>query len=87
MFGKRLVLGTVMAVVGVAAFGALNNSSGQSPGSQVAGVTYGGVRDFEWVWVRLDQSRNVVSALEVPWAASGRRCSDKRSYTNVLYAC
>jgi hypothetical protein len=44
------------------------------------------VRDGEWVWVRLDSSRQVVLALEVPWAASGKRCSDKRSYTNLLWA-
>lgn len=86
MFGKRLGLGMLVVTLAVAAFGGLNNSSGQSSETQAAGVTYGGVRDFEWVWLRLDASRHVVLALEVPWAASGRRCSDKRSYTSVLYA-
>ena len=84
MFSKRLAGGVLVAILGIAWFGASGNSLGQS--SEPAGVTYGGVRDFEWVWLRLDPSRNVVLALEVPWAASGRRCSDKRSYTSVMYA-
>jgi hypothetical protein len=86
MFGKRLALAMLVATLAVAVFGGLNYSSGQSSGIQEPGATYGGVRDLEWVWVRLDASRHVVLALEVPWAASGRRCSDRRSYTNVLYA-
>jgi len=86
MFGKRLALGALVTCLGVAAVGGFSNSSGQSSETQTAGVTYGGVRDFEWVWFRLDASRHVVLALEVPWAVSGRRCSDKRAYSSVLYA-
>jgi hypothetical protein len=86
MFGKRLALAVLVAGLGVAAFGSFSNSSGQTPQTDEPGVTYGGVRDFEWVWMRLDESRRVVLALEVPWAASGRRCSDRRSYTSVMYA-
>jgi hypothetical protein len=76
----------LVVTLAVATFGGLNKSSGQSSDPAEPGVTYGGVRDFEWVWLRLDASRHVVLALEVPWAASGRRCSDKKSYTSVLYA-
>jgi hypothetical protein len=86
MFWKRLAFGALVTLLGVAAFGGFSSSSGQSPETQGAGVVYGGVRDFEWVWVRFDASRHVVLALEVPWAASGRRCSDGRGYANVLYA-
>jgi hypothetical protein len=86
MVGKRLAVGVLVATVGVAGFGVFSNSYGQSSETAEPGVTYGGVRDFEWVWLRLDESRHVVLALVVPWAASGRRCSDKRSYTNVLWA-
>ena len=86
MFGKRLAVGVLVATFGVAGLGVFSNSYGQSPETAEPGVTYGGVRDFEWVWLRLDASRHVVLALEVPWAASGKRCSDKKSYTSVLYA-
>jgi hypothetical protein len=61
---------------GVAGFGAFSNSYGQSSETAEPRITYGGVRDFEWVWLRLDESRHVALALEVPWAASGKRCSD-----------
>jgi hypothetical protein len=86
MFGKRLAVGVLVATFGVAGLGVFSNSYGQSSETAEPGVTYGGVRDFEWVWLRLDASRHVVLALEVPWAASGRRCSDGRSYANVLWA-
>jgi hypothetical protein len=86
MRGKRLAVGVLVAAFGVAGFGVFSNSYGQSSETGEPGVTYGGVRDLEWVWLRLDASRNVVLALQVPWASSGKRCSDKRSYTSVMYA-
>jgi len=84
MFGKRLVLGALLTGLGVAAIGGFSNSSGQSQTEQ-PGVTYGGVRNIESVWVRLDESRHVILAIEVPWDASGRRCSDKRGYSSRLF--
>jgi hypothetical protein len=86
MFGKRLALAALVTALGVAGFGGFNNSSGQSSQTDEPGVTYGGVRDFEWVWLRLDPSRRVVLALEVPWAASGRRCSNGKAYSNLMWA-
>ena len=83
MFGKRLALGMLVTGLGVAAFGGFSSSSGQS--SDPPGVTYGGVRNIESVWVRLDESRHVILAIEVPWDASGRRCSDKRGYSSRLF--
>ena len=85
MFRKRLVLGVLLTGLGVAAFGGFSNSSGQSPQAGEPGVTYGGVRNIESVWVRLDESRHVILAIEVPWDASGRRCSDKRGYSSRLF--
>jgi hypothetical protein len=86
MFGKRLAVSVLVATFGVAGFGVFSNSYGQSSETAQPGVTYGGVRDSEWVWLRLDESRRVVLALQVPWAVSGKRCSDKRSYTSVFFA-
>jgi hypothetical protein len=85
MFGKRLALGALLTGLGVAAFGGFSNSSGQSSDTGAPGVTYGGVRNIESVWVRLDESRHVILAIEVPWDASGRRCSDKRGYSSRLF--
>lgn len=85
MFGKRLALGALVAILGVAAFGGFNNSSGQSSPTQDPGVTYGGVRNVESVWLRLDASRHVILAVEVPWDAAGRRCSDKKGYSSRLF--
>jgi hypothetical protein len=83
MVGKRLALGVLVGSLGTAAFGGLSSSSGQE--AKVPGVSYGGVRDGAEVWLRLDASRNVILNFELPWAASGNRCSDKKPYTSALY--
>jgi|SRR5215207_3740980 len=83
MFGKRLALGALVGGFGLAAFGGLSSSSGQE--AEAPGVSYGGVRDFAEVWLRLDASRNVILNLELPWAASGKRCSDKKPYSSTLF--
>ena len=85
MFAKRLAVGGLVAISVVAGLGIFNSSYGQSSDTG-PGTTYGGVRDLEWVWMRLDPSRNVVLALQVPWAASGKRCSNGKAYTSLLYA-
>ena len=86
MFGKRLALGVLVAGLGFAAVGGLSTSSGQEGGTPAPGVSYGGVRDFDEVWLRLDGSRNVILNVEVPWAASGRRCSDRKPYSSTLFS-
>jgi hypothetical protein len=88
MFGKRLAVGLLVGSLGLAAFGGLSNSSGQlaqTAQTEAPGVSYGGVRDFDEVWLRLDASRNVILSFELPWAASGKRCSDKKAYTSTLF--
>jgi hypothetical protein len=84
--GNRIALGALVAVLGIAALGGLNTSAGQSPQTRAPGVTYGGVRNVESVWVRLDESRHVILAIEVPWDASGSRCSDRRGYSSRVFA-
>jgi hypothetical protein len=85
MDGKRLALGVLVGSLGLAAFGGLSSSSGQSPEAPAPGVSYGGLRDFETVWLRVDASRHVVIALEVGYGAGGQRCSDGKGYSNILY--
>jgi hypothetical protein len=84
MVGKRLALGVLVGSLGLAAFGGLSSSSGQQA-TTPPGVAYGGVRDGAEVWLRLDASRNVILNLELPWAAGGRHCSDKKPYTSKLF--
>ena len=83
MIRRRLPIGVLVTILAIAGFGTLNSSSGQS--SETRGVTYGGVRNIESVWLRLDSSRNVILALEIPWDVSGRRCSDKKGYSSRLF--
>ena len=65
MVGKRLALGVLVGGLGLAAVGGFSSSSGQSPETPAPGVSYGGLRDFETVWLRVDESRRVVIALEL----------------------
>src|SRR5215208_3425947 len=83
MARTRLPIGVLVTALAISGFGTASSSSGQSP--ETRGVTYGGVRNVESVWLRLDSSRNVILALEIPWEASGRRCSDKKGYSSALY--
>jgi hypothetical protein len=85
MVWKRLAFAVLVGSVGLAAFGGMSSSSGQEAQTPAPGVTYGGLRDFEEVWLRLDSSRNVILNLELPWAASGKRCSDKKPYSSTLF--
>ena len=83
MARRRLPIGVVVTALAIAGFGTASSSSGQPP--ETGGVTYGGVRNIESVWLRLDSSRNVILAMEIPWDASARRCSDKKGYSSRLY--
>src|SRR3954468_14629382 len=85
MVGKRLALGVLVGSLGLAAFGGFNSSSGQEAEPPAPGVAYGGLRDYETVWLRVDDSREVVIALELGYSASGSRCSDRKGYSNILY--
>ena len=85
MFGKRLALGALVASLAVAAFGELSNSSGQPAQTEdEPGLSYGGLRFSESVWVRLDPTRSVIRALELPWAVNGKRCSSGKGYSSTL---
>jgi hypothetical protein len=80
MVGKRLVVLVLLLALAVAAFAGLGSSSGQSP-VQAVGVSYGGLREEDGVWLRLDPSRTGVAALEIPVAISGERCSDGKVFS------
>lgn len=86
MYGKRLVLGTSVVALVVAASGALSNSAGQSQ-EQAPGLNYGGTRAFDTLWLRLHPSRADIAALELPWEIAAQRCkNDPNGYFSVLYA-
>lgn len=60
----RVGIGVAVTACAIAASGAVNTSSGQSgPGP---GVTYGGEKNADWSWFRLDFSRRVVAAAQIP---------------------
>jgi hypothetical protein len=67
----------------IAASGTVNTSSGQS--APQAGVTYGGQKNADWVWLRLDFARRVVAAGQIPVAISGQRCSNHKGYSTTFY--
>jgi hypothetical protein len=85
MYGKRLALGASVVALVVAASGALSNSAGQSQ-QPAPGLTYGGTRALDTVWLRLDPSRDWIAAFELPWEIAPRRCTnDPNGYFSVLY--
>ncbi len=86
MYGKRLVIGASAVGLAIGGFGALSNSAGQSPQQATPGLTYGGVRALDSVWLRLDVSRSVIAALEIPWTVAKERCSNRHGYFGVLFA-
>jgi hypothetical protein len=81
--GKRLALGVLVTALGISALGSASNSFGQT--SPEPGTTYGGLRFGESVWLRLDETRTVILALELPWAAERRRCSNRKAYSSTLF--
>ena len=82
---KRLGIAALVSTLGVAALGGVNTSVGQAPGADRPGSVYGGLRNMESVWIRLDESRNVILDMEIPWDAAGSRCSNRKSYSSRLY--
>jgi hypothetical protein len=86
MYGKRLALGASVVAMVVGVSGALSNSAGQSQ-QPAPGLTYGGMRALDTLWLRLDPSRAVIAALELPWEIAPGRCTkDPNGYFSVLYA-
>jgi hypothetical protein len=84
MNGKRLALGAAMAALVVAVAGGLSNSTGQTQGAP--GVTYGGVKDRDPAWLRLDPSRRSIAAMHIEWAVAPLRCSNRKVYFSTLFA-
>jgi hypothetical protein len=68
----------------VAAVGTPSSSTGQSQGPP--GLTYGGLKDQDPAWLRLDPGRRSIAALHIEWAAAAKRCSDRKVYFSTLYA-
>jgi hypothetical protein len=86
MYGKRLALGASVVALVVGVSGALSNSAGQSQ-QPTPGLTYGGTRALETLWLRLHSSRTVIAALELPWEIAPGRCTnDPNGYFSVLLA-
>ena len=85
MFSKRTGIGLLASILALTVLGGPGTSVGQSPGPDRPGTTYGGVRNFESVWIRLDESRNVILDMEIPWDAAGNRCSNRKGYSSALY--
>ena len=67
MYRMRLALGALVVALVVGVSGALTSSSGQLPQQPTSGVTYGGEKAFDTVWLRLHPSREVIAAVEIPW--------------------
>ena len=84
MNGKRLSLGAAVAALVVAVAGGSSNSTGQMQGAP--GVTYGGVKDRDPAWLRLDPSRRSIAAMHIEWAVAPRRCSNRKVYFSTLFA-
>jgi hypothetical protein len=85
MSGKRLALGALLTAVVVVVSGAVSNSVGQPAQQQAPGVTYGGSRALDTAWLRLDRSRRLIVAIELPWEIAQKRCNnDPNGYFSVF---
>jgi hypothetical protein len=79
--GRWFVPSVLLVALAVAGLVGIGSSSGQSPVPAV-GVSYGGLREEDGVWLRVDGSRTAVAALEIPIAIAGERCSDGKVFSN-----
>lgn len=84
MNGKRLALAVLAVAAIVVAAGGPSSSTGQV--NEPPGVTYGGVKDQDPAWLRLDPARRSIAALHIEWAAAPERCSNRKVYFSTLYA-
>ena len=82
----RRVAGVAVLVVAsiVVAVGGPSSSTGQM--QDPPGVTYGGVKDQDPAWLRLDPGRRSIAAIHIEWAAAPERCSNRKVYFSTLYA-
>jgi hypothetical protein len=85
MYGKRVVGVSALGLV-LAAFGTASGAVAQAPQEPGAGLTYGGLKGLDPVWLRLDPSRSVIASLEVPWTIARERCSNRKGYFSTLVA-
>jgi hypothetical protein len=87
MYRMRLALGALVVALVVGVSGALTSSSGQLPQQPTSGLTYGGEKAFDTVWLRLHPSREVIAAVEIPWEIAPDRCkNDRNGYYSTLFA-
>lgn len=84
MNGKRLALVALAAAVAVAVVGGSSSSTGQT--QDPPGRSYGGLKDDYPAWLRLDPGRRAIAALQLDWAVAPERCSNRKTYSSVLYA-
>jgi hypothetical protein len=84
MNGKRLALAVLAVASILAAVGGPSTSTGQP--QDPPGITYGGVKDQDPAWLRLDPARRAIAALHIEWAVAPERCSHRRVYFSTLYA-
>src|SRR5215212_4897168 len=84
MFGKRLALVVFAVALVVPVVGGPSDSAGQT--QEPPGITYGGLKDQYGAWLRLDPGRRAIAALQVDWAIAAERCSNRKTYSNVMYA-
>lgn len=81
MARRWFVPSVLFVALAVASLVGIGSSSGQAPVGAV-GVSYGGLREEDGVWLRVDRSRTAVAALEIPIAIAGERCSDGRVFSD-----
>jgi hypothetical protein len=84
MNGTRLALAVLVVASIVVAVGGPSSSTGQT--QDPPGVTYGGVKDQDPAWLRLDPARRSIAAIHIEWAAAPERCSNRKVYFGTLYA-
>jgi hypothetical protein len=84
MFGKRIGLVFFAVALVVAVAGRPSDSTGQT--QETPGITYGGLKDRYGAWLRLDPGRRAIAALQIDWAIAAERCSNRKTYSNVVYA-
>ena len=81
MARRWFVPSVLLVALVMAALIGIGSSSGQSPVPTV-GVSYGGLREEDGVWLRVDRSRTAIAALEIPIAIAGERCSNGKVFSD-----
>ena len=81
----RIITSALAVGLGVSAFGVLTESAGQSSPAKFPGITYGALKSADWAWLRLDFSRTRIAAMQIPWAVSPERCSNRKGYSSYFY--